>query len=264
MLVNEFLAIIKKAFGTYGLPYGNEEEYVILEYLDFVKPEDVLERRTAAQMIHCILLKILKENDEPDITPAFELKDIFECKVCLPHIAQVYVKGIMPAKRTGSVGGELVSTESLFGVREVLLREEADDIIRKTFNKTVRVIPETFSGSGTPKVLTHEGFEKLLETNPDTLLIDIDMVRSEEKGYLLKEKSINGKLPPVCHIPMTEIIRNPYCIREKIEKIAGQGIQDLNHPVVILGSEDGCSLSVAECLTAAGYRNIFLKKVVDK
>ena len=56
-----------------------------------------LDRKTAALIIHEFLYDVLKEPDEEDISPAFELEDIYECRVCAMHIAQVYSKGIANA-----------------------------------------------------------------------------------------------------------------------------------------------------------------------
>ena len=78
--------------------------------------EQVLDRRTAAFMVHKYLQDILKEDDVADISPAFRLKDIYECRVCVPHIAQVYIKGIMTDRNL------------FFGVREPLTDEDAEKI----------------------------------------------------------------------------------------------------------------------------------------
>ena len=36
----------------------------------------------------------------PDISKAYVLKDLFDCRVCANHIAQVYLRGIMEAEET--------------------------------------------------------------------------------------------------------------------------------------------------------------------
>ena len=41
-------------------------------------------------------LKVMKVNDL-DISGAKDLKDLYDCRVCANHIAQVYLRGIMDA-----------------------------------------------------------------------------------------------------------------------------------------------------------------------
>ena len=90
------------------------------ELLSFREAEEqILERRTAAYMVHKYLLNVLKEEDVSDISPAFGLRDIYECRVCVYHIAQVYMKGIMTVR------------DSVFGVREAVEEEEAEEIINR-------------------------------------------------------------------------------------------------------------------------------------
>lgn len=54
-----------------------------------------VKRQTAAGIVHKYLLDVLKESDEADIRGAYVLKDLFDCRVCVNHVAQVYLKGIM-------------------------------------------------------------------------------------------------------------------------------------------------------------------------
>lgn len=54
-----------------------------------------VKRQTAAGIVHKYLLNVLRESDEADIRGAYVLKDLFDCRVCVNHVAQVYLKGIM-------------------------------------------------------------------------------------------------------------------------------------------------------------------------
>ena len=83
-----------------------------------------LERRTAAYMVHVYLTEVINEPDEPSIEPAFVLKDMYECSACIRHIAQVYLKGIMPAK------------DGIFGVRAQVEKTEAEDIVKRVKNRS--------------------------------------------------------------------------------------------------------------------------------
>lgn len=84
----------------------------IFELLDLLKFEvsdeekdDVLTRKKCARIIHEFLQKKISEPDETDIEKAYVIKDLFDCRVCANHIAQVYLKGIMDAF---DLGQELV------------------------------------------------------------------------------------------------------------------------------------------------------------
>lgn len=60
-------------------------------------PESKVLRKDAAKILHLYMLKVLSLKDEEDISPASVLKDLYDCRVCVNHIAQVYLKGIMKA-----------------------------------------------------------------------------------------------------------------------------------------------------------------------
>ena len=103
-----------KLFGEFN-PY--EFNMYLGEFLSADEAETkVIERRMAAYMVHVYLTEVKKEADEPSIEPAFILKDIYECSSCIRHIAQVYLKGIMPAH------------ELVFGVRKPVEADEAEKI----------------------------------------------------------------------------------------------------------------------------------------
>ena len=103
-----------KLFGEFN-PY--EFNMYLGEFLSADEAETkVIERRMAAYMVHVYLTEVKKEADEPSIEPAFILKDIYECSSCIRHIAQVYLKGIMPAH------------ELVFNVRKPVEADEAEKI----------------------------------------------------------------------------------------------------------------------------------------
>ena len=60
-------------------------------------PEIILKRKDTARILHLYMEKVLGVTDEDDITPASVMKDLYDCRVCVNHIAQVYLKGIMKA-----------------------------------------------------------------------------------------------------------------------------------------------------------------------
>ena len=204
--------------------------------------KDLLERRTAAALVHEFIKSVLKEPDEPDITETFYLKDIFECKVCLNHIAQIYVKGIMP------------SLGNVFGSREPVDHKGAEEIISAVFNRDLRVKPKKNTAFARPVILTDFGVEELLKEKESPIFINIDTRPEDDKEYGIHRKPERE----IFNIPMSQIMKNPYCIRSVIETYAGFGVQDLLYPIVITGSDEQCAYTTAECLIDAGYHKVYI------
>ena len=75
-----------------------------LEYEDKLYKDDEISRKNIARIIHMYLLKEKGITDIQDISKAGELKDLYDCRVCANHIAQVYLRGIMGAKDLAAKG----------------------------------------------------------------------------------------------------------------------------------------------------------------
>ena len=121
MSIKDFYSML---FGEFN---PDEFELYLGELLSAGSAENTqLERRTAAYMVHVYLSEVKKEPDESSIEPAFVLKDIYECSSCIRHIAQVFLKGIMPAK------------DGVFGVRMAVEEDEAKRITQRTFDRSKR------------------------------------------------------------------------------------------------------------------------------
>ena len=104
-----------------------EFEYRLDEHLSYAESETrLLDRRTAAYMVYVYITDVLHETEELSMEPAFVLKDIYECPACIRYIAQVYLKGIMPAK------------DMVFGVRESVDKEDAIKISERVFDRSKR------------------------------------------------------------------------------------------------------------------------------
>lgn len=78
------------------LRYGHFRGW--LEDSDERHPESMLNRQTAARIIHQFMVVELGVPDIADIKEAERLRDLYTCRVCANHIAQVYVRGIMGAE----------------------------------------------------------------------------------------------------------------------------------------------------------------------
>jgi hypothetical protein len=109
------------------LRYGHFRGW--LEDQDERNPAEPLNRQTAARIVHLFLLIECGVQDLPDITPATTLKDLYTCRVCANHIAQVYTRGIMGEKKEESDFPD--SSALFFNHLAAVSKAEAGDILSK-------------------------------------------------------------------------------------------------------------------------------------
>ncbi len=152
-------------------------------------PEELIRRRTAAGIIHRALRRA-GEADEEHTGAALRLRDLYVCRTCVNHIAQVYTKGIMTAWSDGS-----------FGVDEPVTYREALEMRQRVVDRQLRRKPKPSVSAGWTTILRQEA-ESMLWADRRILLVD---VRSEEEYARGHQKgSIN--------IPLQALFRNPYCV----------------------------------------------------
>ena len=66
-----------------------------LEAQDISGTDNNIKRSDAARILHLFIRERLQLKDLPDISGAEVLKDLYDCRICANHIAQVYLRGIM-------------------------------------------------------------------------------------------------------------------------------------------------------------------------
>lgn len=67
----------------------------IIEEYDVLNLSRPVDRRSAARIAHQYMLKEINISDIEDISSASILRDLYDCRVCVNHIAQVYLRHIM-------------------------------------------------------------------------------------------------------------------------------------------------------------------------
>ena len=67
---------------------------------------DLLDRRGAAKITHLFIRDVFGIKDLDNIDPAEKLRDLYDCRVCVNHIAQMYLRGIMDAIEMKSATGD--------------------------------------------------------------------------------------------------------------------------------------------------------------
>lgn len=184
--------------------------------------EEPIRRRTAAGMIHQFLLRI-GEEDEESIEAALQLKDLYTCRTCVNHIAQVYVKGIMTEWRDG-----------IFGVEEQITDREAEEILRRITNRQLRKRPKPTARAGWTTVMWQEA-ERMLKEDRKILLVDVRSEDDYEQGH--RKGSIN--------VPLQALFKNSYCVCA--DRAA----------ILFLYCEKGYQSRIAaQLLAQAGYGNV--------
>ena len=92
------------------LRYGHFRGW--LEDSDERHPESLLNRQIAARIIHQFMVVELHVPDLAEINAAEKLRDLYTCRVCANHIAQVYARGIMGAEEV--LPGDAAATQSVW------------------------------------------------------------------------------------------------------------------------------------------------------
>ena len=190
-----------------------------------------LRRNTAAAILHEFLLAERGERDEEDWGAAKNLRDLYDCRVCVAHVAQVVAKGIMTTRGDA------------FGMRELLTDEEAKASIERSLHPEKRLgmrpsetREETAEDFPRPQKLSAKEAKAFLASNEDAAFFDV-----RTKGEY-DEKHPKGAVS----LPLLKLLSNP--------ALAGE---DLGRPI-LLGCDGGYrSEMAAQCLAQNGYKNLY-------
>lgn len=105
----------------------------VIDNQDYLHPDDYITRKAAARIIHHTLLYLLDEIDVSDIRPANVLVDLYDCRTCVLHIAQVYCKEIMGSKTITDKGTG--KTYEIFDMNSGIEHEEMNQILSKIWER---------------------------------------------------------------------------------------------------------------------------------
>ena len=189
-------------------------------------------RKTIVSLLHDFLRTELGEPDEIDATPAYVLRDLFDCRVCAGHIIQVYVKGIME-------GITLPDGSIIFDAEKPVSEEELANIMTKACFPEFRIPKwsetEIKSAAVEPKEVSFEQAMNLVSGERNILLVDVRSEREYEEAHL----------PGAVNAPFLSVIKNPFMFSEKRDKI-----------ILLYCNEGYQSKAAAQCLLEAGYKNV--------
>lgn len=109
--------------------YGKKKGWLSQE--DILYCDNMLERKNAAKILHLFLKRELCVPDLMDISAAGSLIDLYDCRICVQHVAQVYLRKIMePATRMLWEGKQV----EVFGMRDGISPDQAKEIIARLFS----------------------------------------------------------------------------------------------------------------------------------
>lgn len=196
----------------------------IIEDCDITNRDKLIERRSAARIVHEALLTEFGERDEMSWSAAENLVDLYFCHTCVIHIAQMYVKGIMLSKEN-----------YIFDVLGNITWSEAAAITARMLDREQR-IPQT---EGRKLIITNLSLEEaweLILQDSTAMLIDVRTI--EEYNVLHIKKSI-------C-IPLRNIVNNPFSVCIKRDT-----------PIILYCQKGYKSSVAAQTLIDAGYSRIY-------
>lgn len=200
----------------------------IIEDYDMIKIRNAIERRSVARIVHEILLVEIKEKDEDDWSAAGTLNDLYSCRTCVMHIAQVYVKGIMQG-----------SDSNLFDLKGSITGVEAAVVVSRMLDKKQR----------TPKT---DGIKtKIINLSLDearNLMLNDNMIRLVD--VRTNEEYKNGHMEGSVCIPLINIYKNPFLVCE-----------NRNTPIILYCQKGYKSNIAAQLLLDAGYSKVYNIKV---
>ncbi len=227
--VEQFVCEIMKYYGVQTedvISYGYNAGW--LEDQDATGRALLLERRTAARIVHQFMLQEIKEPDVADGRAATRLQDLYECRSCVGHVMQVYVKGIMEG-HTDNAG------RFIFGMREQASVAECGEIVERLFNVEKRS-PQTSEIIVEVEVITVEKALQYFKEDGSELLIDVRIAGDFD------EKHMDGAV----NIPLAYILKNPYAVSAR---------RDVR---ILLYCEEGYQSEIAaRCLAEAGYEKVY-------
>lgn len=225
MVIRSIKGHIEPTRGSWSSGYMDYALYKgIIEDYDLTNISKPIERRSAARIVHEILLTEFGERDEHDWSAAEYLRDLYSCRTCVMHIAQMYVKGIMHGR-----------DPYLFDTAGSLNRVEAEEVVARMLDREQRM-PHTGGRVFLSTHLTPEEAWELMVNDPTAMLVDVRTNEDYRTGH------IRGS---IC-IPLQDISNNPFsvCVRK-------------DTPVILYCQMGYKSSIAAQALIDAGYSRVY-------
>ncbi|MBO4515033.1 MAG: rhodanese-like domain-containing protein [Lachnospiraceae bacterium] len=228
----EFVELLWRAFLGGRKEWADGMEAALrhgwLQPQDLAVCEEPIRRNSAARILHEFLLRELGEADASDWSKAKELKDLYDCRTCVNHVAQTVCKGIM------------LPDGLVFGMQRTISRREAKEMIERALTPRKRVgVPKCKMDAGSmPKAalrVTKEEAQALLQSGERLSFYDVRTKGEYDRSHLEGARNL----------PLLRLLTDP--------KLAGEDKDAL----ILLGCDGGYrSEMAANCLAQAGFRRV--------
>lgn len=196
--VRAFVSLLSDGLGQGAgqepLSYGKRKGW--LNSQDMLEQDAPLFRRSMARILHDFLRVECGEQDEADWGIATRMQDLYDCRTCVNHVAQMVAKGILEPKRVVA-DGRLVE---IFGMTMPVTRQEALEGITKAFYKELRVTPAGKEKEKENRIncVPAEQFPEYRKAHPHLVCVDVRTRDSYEKEHV----------PGAISVPLAEILQN--------------------------------------------------------
>lgn len=219
--VGEFTELLSSELSVHGVTVPYKET--------LYSPSLPLQKRFAAAIVHDVLLRFLGEEDEENWDAALSLRDLYDCHTCVIHIAQTFVKGIIPP-----------SSDEVFGTRDLLTKSEAKTIVSRIWNISARKLPAPPLKTEVKTLSFKDAASVLSETKYKTVVYICDDGKCDLP--LLKD---------ALKIPFSRINQNPYIVTD-----------DFRQPIFLFSPDGYFSVIAARILSEYGYEDMTVIKLI--
>lgn len=188
------------------ITYSPQELYQlgVLEEIDLMDLFGPLPRGSAARILHLYLKKIRYEPDLEEWNRAGNLADLYDCRTCVQHIAQVVEKGIMEPDTLKTAQGDSL----VFCSRKYVTREEAERICRRATQAFERI------ASAQPVSVPTKESRSRERTQEEALLAMSGEGRIREKSLLADVRPLvsyeQSHLTGAVHCPLSGILEGRF------------------------------------------------------
>ena len=249
----EFVELLWRAFLGGRKEWADGMEAALrhgwLQPQDLAVCEEPIRRNAVARILHEFLLRELGEDDEKSWGKARELKDLYDCRTCVNHVAQAVCKGIM------------LPEGLVFGMQRTLSLQEAKDMIERALDPDKRVAQfagddpmdeataerekagstqasRTCKAESTPDAacrLSKEEAKALLQSGENVLFYDVRTKGEYDRSHWEGARNL----------PLLQLLSDPRLAKEDPDAL------------ILLGCDGGYrSEMAARSLSQAGYRRV--------
>ncbi|MBP5282290.1 MAG: rhodanese-like domain-containing protein [Lachnospiraceae bacterium] len=262
----------KGAEASFGAVEGFGDILSLARRHGWVEPQDVtlaeqpIHRNDAARIVHEFLRRELGEADEENWDAAKGLKDLYDCRACVAHVAQVFAKGIMEAQSGDAGMPGTAAPAEIFGMRRTITQDEAEMIAVRTVWKERRLetsrLEEQKSGlenavvskavPGGADMLGTTGQAQKAQFHATRITsVEADALRASRQDLLCIDVRTAGEYATghrdgFVNVPLMKLLENP------------QALSDDKAKTILLECDGGYRSEIAaNCLESEGYSQVY-------